>query len=128
MVAQVEISPGIWESFLCERPPPKLLDMIMGCKLKFYEASKRLEASEIADLIPLTFPATNVLDQDLFPGVARFPVDRWEAEGRPYWSVASWMAFCMKICMGDMVNLGAVFEFCAAAATVLERPPLSRSG
>ena len=28
----------------------------------------------------------------------------------------------MKICKGDMVNLGAVFEFCAAAASVLGRP------
>ena len=124
MVAQVDIAPGIWESFLCVRPPPKLLDMLMGCKLQFYEASKRLLASEIAELIPLTFPVTHVLDQDLFPRVARFPVDRWEAEGRPTWTEASCVGFCIKVCRGDVTNLGAVFEFCSKAITGVPAPPI----
>ena len=80
MVVQVGTSPGTWESFLCVCPQPTLLDMIMGCNLQFYEASERLLASEIAELIPLTFPVTQVMDQDFFPGVARCPVDRWEAK------------------------------------------------
>ena len=32
------------------------------------------------------------------------------------------MTFCMRICRNDMANLAAVYEFCAAAAAVLERP------
>ena len=123
MAMQVGVEPGIWESFLCAGPPPpKLLDKILGAKLQFYEAPGRLTAMERAEMNPLTILATHVVDQDLFPGVARFPVDDWITEGRPRWSEASFVALCMEVCRDGMANLGAVFESCAEAVAVLERP------
>ena len=53
---------------------------------------------------------THVLDKDIFPGIAKYPVARWEAEGQPCISSTSWIKICMKIAMEDMDNLQAVFD------------------
>ena len=81
-------------------------------RLAFYDAASKLAPEEIKAMIPMTFPATHILDPKLFPGVAKFPVDDWIAEGRPCWTTASWVAFCIKIAQKDMVNLASVFEVC----------------
>ena len=94
----------------------------MKCKLQFYEASGRLEARDIAELIPITFPMAHALDQHLYPGAVQFPNDDWEAGGRPCWAEASWVALSMKVATHDMGNLEASFEFCSKATTTIERP------
>ena len=111
MVAELQMTDGTWVSFLCERPPDKLLDQIMKKRLEFYEAAKRLEPEAIIDLIPITFPIMNVLDRDLFHGVGRFDVDKALKESHPYFSMVSWIVMCQKIAKGDMVNLGSFLAF-----------------
>ena len=101
---------GQWASFLCERPPPKLLDAILAKRLEFYEAAKRLQPEKIMSLIPITFPAVNVLDRQLFPGVGHFNVDAAMRIQAPYFSNVSWVVLCRKIAAEDMTNLASIFD------------------
>ena len=110
MVAELEVSPGNWEVFLCERPPDKLLDEIFQKRLEFYDAAKKLNPNQIWTLIPITFPTRCVVDPILFPGVGHLNVE--SCLGKPYFSLASWIVLCQKIAAKDMTNLQAIFDIC----------------
>ena len=112
MVAEIQMDDRTWNSFLCVRPPQKLLDEIMKKTLQFYGAANRLDPKEIYDMIPITFPSANVLDRDLFPGVGKFDVERALGENHPYFSLASWVQLCQKIAQQDLNNLGSIFAIC----------------
>ena len=98
--------------FLCERPPNKLIDAIFAKRLEFYEAAGRLQPDQIFQMIPITFPMTNVLDKDLYPGVGYFDVEDAAAMQSPYFSALSWVTLCKKIAAHDMVNLASIFDMC----------------
>ena len=51
--ADVEVEGGAWESFLCERPPLRLIGATMKQRLRVCEATGRLDASDIAELISI---------------------------------------------------------------------------
>ena len=112
MVAELLMDDGKWASFLCERPPNKLLDAIFEKRLAFYEAAGRLQPEHFFQMIPITFPMTNVLDKDLYPGVGYFDVDAAMAMQRPYFSGLSWVTLCRKIAAEDMGNLESIFDLC----------------
>ena len=114
MVAELRMDDGSWASFLCERPPGKLLDAIFEKRLTFYEAAGRLTPEAILSMIPITFPMNNVLDRDLYPGVGRFDVDAAIANNQPYFSMVSWVTLCRKIAAEDTTNLKAIFDLCTA--------------
>ena len=116
MVAELRLDDGTWASFLCERPPAKLLDAIFHKMLAFYEAAGRLSAKEILEIVPITFPRDNILDQDLYPVVGRFNVDAAIRDCQPYFSIVSWVTLCRKIAANDMENLASIFEVCTALA------------
>ena len=111
MVAELEVAPDAWEAIFCERPPQKLLDDIMKHRLEFYTATGRLIPEDVQKLIPMTFPVTHLLDPTTFPGCERFPIDDWIRQGKPYFSLASWIALCEKICDNDMDNLSPFFRY-----------------
>ena len=52
MVAELLMDDGTWSSFLCERPPNKLLDAIFEKRLAFYEAAGRLQPEKILEMRP----------------------------------------------------------------------------
>ena len=69
MSAELLMEDNTWTSFLCERPPGELLDTIMEKRLALYEAAGKLQPEQTMTTIPITFPAVNVIDKDLYPGV-----------------------------------------------------------
>ena len=79
MVSELKLDDGTWAAFVCERPPDKLLDCIFEHRLQFYEAAKKLRPDEIWHMISITFPTTNILDKELYPGVGRLDVGNAEA-------------------------------------------------
>ena len=118
-VADDEIGPGLWGAFLCDRPPLKLYEHIVKKRLAFYEAARRLSPEEILDLVPITFPITNVVDRGLCPGVGKIDVDGELRRGAPYFSMTSWITLCMKIALGDMHNLGSIFDTCEQLSGII---------
>ena len=99
-----------WVSFLCERPPLKLLDSIYDKRLEFYEAARRLTPTQILRTTPVIFPAANAIDFDLLPGVGYFDVDAAMRDDAPYFSHVSWVALCHKIAEGDLENLACIYD------------------
>ena len=91
---------GSWTSFLCERPPGKLLDAIFEKRLKFYDAAGKLSPDEVMDMIPITFPMANVLNKDLYPGVGIFEVERAMLEQRPCFFKCKLDDFVSQNCSG----------------------------
>ena len=46
------------------------------------------------------------------PFVARYPVDVWESEKRPFFDEDSWIKFAKKIAEKDLDNLAPLFNIC----------------
>ena len=111
MVSEIMVGNNVWESFLCTRPPPQLMDSIMKRRLDFYTALQKLSPKVILDYVPMTYPMTHVALKEM-PGVAKFPIDQWERDGRPHFNDASWIALALKACAEDMTNLEDVFKVC----------------
>ena len=45
-----------------------------------------------------------------FPGVAKYPIDTWEAMGAPKLTTKGWIEMCMRIAQKNMADLHTVFE------------------
>ena len=45
-----------------------------------------------------------------FPGVAKYPIDAWEAMGEPKLTTRGWIAMCMCIAQKNMEGLQGVFD------------------
>ena len=108
MVVEIKQENGEWTSFVAERLPEELDDEIKRVHAHFYMAQQDLTPEELKEILPISFPMTHNIKG--FPGVARYPVDEWEAAGAPYFSVKSWCKMAMRIASNDLTNLGKVFE------------------
>ena len=108
MVVELQMADDSVEAFASDRLPTILDDEIKRKKAEFYEAARKLEADELLDIIPVTFPMTHLLKG--CPVVARYPVDEWEAQGCPYFSQRSWCSLCMKVAQKDETNLAGIME------------------
>ena len=65
---------------------------------------------DLKDVIPMTFPMTNLMDADDFMGIAKYPIDEWMANGEPKITVSGWVKLCIKIATKDTVNLMNVYQ------------------
>ena len=75
MVVEVKCANGEWEAFVADRLPAELDDQIKAKHVAFYMGMANLTPAELKDIIPMSFPMTYEIPD--FPGVARYPVDRW---------------------------------------------------
>ena len=108
MVAEVKCPDGVWAAFSADRLPPQLDDGIKKVQAAFYLAGRKLNAAELKDIIPVSFPMTNHLKG--FPFIANYPVDEWEEQQLPRFSEKSWCKLAMMTAEKDMANLHQCFE------------------
>ena len=99
-----------WEAVLAERLPTILDDEIKKHHAAFSVASDKLTPEQVYDALPISYPMTNVVDPNEMPGIARYPVWRWERGGAVCLTQAMWCKICMKIAENDMENLGLIFD------------------
>ena len=97
MVAELMMEDGTWSSFLCERPPNKLVDAIFAKMLEFFDAAAQLQPDQILDMIPITFPMKNILNTDLYPGVGYFNVENAAAMQDPYFQLLAGLHCVRKL-------------------------------
>ena len=79
-------------------------------------AQSSLTPRALQDLMPVSFPLTHTMDE--FPGVARYPVDAWEAADAPMMAATGWTKLCMRIAIKHMGHLGDIFELAKKADPV----------
>ena len=108
MVVELKMSDKSWSAFMSDRLPSELDDAIKGKHAEFYMVARSLRPDQLLEAIPMGFPMTHLLSG--FPGVAKYPVDRWEQESEPYMSVKSWAKLCMNIAQNEETNLGRIME------------------
>ena len=88
--------------------PEELDDAINKVHDQYYLTQHNLAAQELLGVLPVSFPMTHNLPE--FPGIAKYPIDEWEAIGAPYLSVKSWAKLAMNVAKNDMTNLKGVFD------------------
>ena len=99
-----------WHAFMSVMIPAILEDEIMKHRQKFAAKAKCVTEQEIKDLMPVTYPVTYAENEQMYPGVARFPVDRWIEDKEPTMSEAGWIALCRAIAMKDPEGLSTIFD------------------
>ena len=108
MVAEIKCPDGRWTAFSADRLPPQLDDEIKRVQAAFYLAGKKLNAEELRDIIPVSFPMTNRCKG--FPFIAYYPVEDWDEQQLPRFSQKSWCKLAMMTAKKDMKNLHQCFE------------------
>ena len=103
MVVDIKLADGYWTSFAAASMPEELDDAINTVHAQYYLAQTKLTALELLGVLPVSFPMTHNLPE--FPGIAKYPIDEWEAIGAPYLSVKSWAKLAMHVAKHDMTNL-----------------------
>ena len=74
---------------------------------------------ELFEIVPMSFPMTHVVDADVFPGIAKFPVEQWLEQVAPCLTTHGWIKLCLKIAERDMDNLENIFHAAIAAQSNL---------
>ena len=108
MVAEVKCPDGVWAAFSADRLPQQLDDEIKKAQAAFYMAGRKLNETELLDIIPVSFPMTNHLKG--LPLIASYPVDEWEEQQLPRFTTKSWCKLAMMTAEKDMTNLHQCFE------------------
>ena len=108
MIAEVKCPDGVWAAFSADRLPAQLDDEIKKVQAAFYLAGRKLNAAELKDIIPVSFPMTNQCKA--FPFIAYYPVDEWDERQLPRFSEKSWCKLAMMTAEKDMANLHQCFE------------------
>ena len=108
MVTEIKCPDGQWTAFSSDRLPPQLDDEIKKVQAAFYLAGRKLNAEELKDIIPVSFPMTNKLKG--FPFIAYYPIEEWDEAQLPCFSATSWCKLAMMTAEKDMTNLHQCFE------------------
>ena len=74
----------------------------------FFLAGRKLDADELKDIIPVSFPMTNRCKG--FPFIAYYPIEEWDEQQLPRFSQKSWCKLAMMTAEKDMTNLHQCFE------------------
>ncbi len=108
MVAEIRLGDGTWEAFCADRMPRELDDEIKKVHADFFEAAQFLDPAELKEVLPVRLPMTHVVDDELI-GIARYPIDTWEAQGQPRITTKGWVKLAMMIATKKMDKLASVF-------------------
>ena len=106
-ILEIKQSDGDVLVLVAERPPEILDDQMKG--VHFNKALKGLTPQEIYNRIPCTLPKRN---KTSVPGVFRFPVEEWKAQGSPTLTQAGWVALCWIVGHKDPQNLEHLLDLC----------------
>ena len=86
------------KAMVAVRCPPILLEEIYKVRSDFALSLNAMSPEEIQQVMPNSFHTNSLIDGKVqLPGIARFPVDQWEAEGRPIFDEAAWCALCIHV-------------------------------
>ena len=103
----IEQSDGDVLVLVAERPPEILDDDVK--KIHFQECLASMTADETYERIPCTLPKRNHTG---VPGVSRFPIEEWKAQGSPTLTQAGWVALCWVVAQKDPKNLEHLIDIC----------------
>ena len=60
--------------------PVELDDAIKAKSAEFRIATMKLSPTDLFSVLPVCFPMTHQIDPDVMLGIARYPIDEWEAK------------------------------------------------
>ena len=108
MVLEFLLGDDTWTAIACASLPKDLDDAIEANLVEFNMAARNLSNEELIVGIPKSFEMDPWIYG--FPGVARYPVEEWEAEGFPIMPVISWARLCKRVAVNDPDNLQDILE------------------
>ena len=90
------------------RLPQPLEDEIKRNTERWLLAGRKVSPADVQKMVPMAFPLTYKLPD--IPLVAKYPIDLWEKENRPAFSVRQWCMLCQMIAEEDMEHLSVIWE------------------
>ncbi len=90
--------------------PQELDDEIKKYHADFYMAATFLHPEEVQDVLPVTLPMTNILNDELI-GIAKYPIDVWRDAGEPRITTKGWIKLCMMIARKDLEKLNSILKW-----------------
>ena len=108
-----------------ERLPDELDDEIKKVQMAWHEACGRTTAQQIRAAIPMCLPKANLCTpaESKVPGIARFDIKQWKAEGSPTLLAGGWAALCKVIAENGKVDMSKIITLCDDIAIQNEKDP-----
>ena len=116
-----------WEAFLAERIPTVLDNAIKNTAMELLApAFERVlrTPGKVYELLPIALPKTHHYvhdDGNTIKCAARYPIDQWIEEDKPYMSQLKWFTLFRAIALEDIDNLRELFEVCDQAKRQYEK-------
>ena len=116
MVCEIQLNrgegdDGRWEAFLADHTPTELDDALKKINYeKLSEAFGELTPETMFKAVPMTMPMTYLETQDgrKMKGIARYPIDQWEAQGNPCLTKDKWVMLCLAIAQKGLDKFSGV--------------------
>ena len=116
MVIGFKHQDATWTAYVSERLPHALDMEIRKYRAEFYMEAAKLTPEQLQEVLPAGFSMTSLFEE--FPGIARYPIDKWEEAGEPLITVKNWCNLCMRVASGNLIALGSIFE---TASKIIEK-------
>ena len=100
---------GQWQAFMADQMPELLDAEIKKHQAAFLRVCTTMTPSEIFAAVPMTFPSVHMVDPQLLPGISRFPVEKWPANGERVLNTKGWCQLVMATAKKDFASLGMLF-------------------
>ena len=100
MVCEIKMNGKYWEAFLADHLPQALDDQMKKVNYDLLSRTfKKLTPQAVFQAIPVTMPMTHLATADgrQMAGVAKYPIDAWEAEKNPCFTSEKWAMICMMM-------------------------------
>jgi hypothetical protein len=109
-VVEWKASGDRWWSMLADIIPEVLLDEIQKVQSTWFETVESLFADELLAIIPVAMPKCNPLPNCPIPGIGRFDVAKWKADGMPIMTTKSWWQFALAVATRNHALLKDIFD------------------
>ena len=122
--AVIEMKVGdVYHAIRAERLPDELVDEIKKVPFRWHEACGRTTPEQIKKAISMWLPKENLYSptKGKVPGIGRFNIKQWKAEGCPTLRAGGWAALCKAIAVNAEVDMSRIITLCDDIAIANEK-------
>ena len=113
----------VFHAIRAERLPDELVDEIKKVPFRWHEACGRTTPEQIKKAIPMCLPKEHLCSrtESKVPGIGRFNIKQWKAEGCPTLRAGGWAALCKAIALNAEGDMSKIITLCDDIAIANEK-------
>ena len=90
--------------------PQVLADEIQIYQASFYKALEKMTAEDLYSVIPVVVPKCNPIPGCEIPGLGKFPIQEYKANGGVVFNDRNWWLLARAVAQKDVLSLHTIFE------------------